>query len=76
MIRNVSLGVINILYRENGSSQHWLVVRKARPPDFRTFKSVNKPVTFENKDKKAYGVRIPGQIFTLKPNPASEITFG
>ena len=34
---------------------------------------MNKPVTLENNDKKTYEVRISGQIFTLSPNPVSEL---
>ena len=34
---------------------------------------MNKPVTLKNNDKKTYEVRISGQIFTLSPNPVSEL---
>ena len=39
---------------------YWLVVIKARPPDFEKFDISHIAVPAENNDIKAYGVRIPG----------------
>ena len=35
-------------------------------------KNPENPVFWQNNDKKAYGERISGEIFTLNPNPVSK----